>query len=142
MNTNLLVTDNWSNMESEDRYLGNWPDEPDVLAMREQGEECRSCSFWAKLNDEWGLCCNAQSRHHLETVFEHFTCPSHIDEGLGPHSFTSDKKGHCVCGGRGTKYMKRFSNIVGSIQAKEDALTIEKPVEWPEGFFDAGEPSQ
>lgn len=139
MNTNLLITDNWSNPESEDRYLSNWKGEPEIQTKRESGEECRKCSFWAKFNEEWGLCCNSQSRHHLETVFERFTCPSYVDEGLGPHSFSSNAAAHCVCGGRGEKYLNRLSTMMDTIDTGTDGLEMPETVDWPEGLFDAGD---
>jgi hypothetical protein len=120
MNANLVVVDNWSNPESEERYLNNWPGEPAVAERREAGEECRACSFYAPIDDEWGLCLNGQSRHQLETVFLRFTCPSYVDEGVGPHSFSENSAVHCRCGGHGTKYLDRFSTIVESIEAEEE----------------------
>ena len=100
MNTNRIITDDWSNPDSARLFRRRWPDEP---AVREQCEEaalqCGGCSFFAKFNMDWGLCCHPASRHHLETVFEHFTCPSFVDEGWGPHSFTEHEEFHCKCGG-------------------------------------------
>lgn len=138
MNKNLLITDNWSNPESEDRYLSNWKGEPEIQTRREAGEECRKCSFWAKFDEEWGLCCHPKSRHSLETVFERFTCPSYVDEGFGPHSFTANPARHCVCGGRGEKYLNRLSNMMDTIDSGKDELEIPETVDWPEGLFEAG----
>lgn len=35
------------------------------------------------------LCCHADSYHHLETVFEHFSCKSIVPESWSHHSFCS-----------------------------------------------------
>jgi len=138
MNTNLVVTDNWSNPESEDLYNERWPDESSMLVKQEKGEECRTCSFWARLDPEWGLCANPKSRHRLETVFEHFTCPSYVEEGLGPHSFTENSEAHCRCGGRGSKYLDRLSMMLEEIEPEADPED-DDPIDWPEGLFDTGE---
>jgi hypothetical protein len=97
MNTNHLITSDWSNEASRALYKSHWENEPAVYNLYYFGFQCGSCSFYAQFNTDWGLCCNAQSRHHLETTFEHLTCPSHVNEGWGPHSFTSDKDRHCKC---------------------------------------------
>lgn len=93
MNTNRIVTDRFSNPESEKLYREHWPDEPSTYTeLYEQGKQCGGCSFFAPFNSDWGLCCRSESRHHLETVFEHFTCPQYIHEGWGPHSFMDADK--------------------------------------------------
>jgi len=98
-NQNHIATHHWSNPASELLYRVGWPDEPDCKAQHEQGRQCGGCSFFAAFNQDWGLCTHASSRHHLETVFEHFTCPQYVHEGWGPHSFTEDTSFHCRCGG-------------------------------------------
>ena len=99
MNTNTISTDVWSNPESERLYSSHWPEDPELYQQYENGRQCGGCSFFAEFNEDWGLCCHKKSRHHLETVFEHFTCPSYVHEGWGPHSFTEDKEFQCRCGG-------------------------------------------
>jgi hypothetical protein len=100
MNRNQVSTNNWSNIQTAEMYREEWPNEPHLkIQARDLGEQCGGCSFFAKVNEDWGLCCHKQSRHHLETVFEHFTCGSFVDEGWGPHSFSADKEFHCRCGG-------------------------------------------
>ena len=99
MNHNTVVTDTWSNDESRLLYEQSWPDNPALQRQYELGEQCGACSFYAKFNFDYGLCCNTRSRHRLETVFEHFTCPTFTAEGWGPHSFTSETEFHCRCGG-------------------------------------------
>jgi hypothetical protein len=101
MNTNSIVTNTWSNPESEKLYASGWPEEPALVRQHENGDQCGGCSFFAEFNFDWGLCCHPKSRHHLETVFEHFTCPAFIREGWGPHSFSEDTEFHCRCGGTG-----------------------------------------
>ena len=88
MNLNKILTTTWSNPDSEQLYKSHWPDEPQVLQQYENGQQCGGCAFFAPFNCDWGLCCHAASRHHLETVFEHFTCPTFVNEGWGPHSFS------------------------------------------------------
>ena len=99
MEGNRIATDHWSNPASEQLYLGRWPDEAGCRERYHRGEQCGGCSFFAKFNADFGLCCHDGSRHFLETVFEHFTCPACAHEGWGPHSFSSDPEFHCRCGG-------------------------------------------
>lgn len=99
MNRNTITVGGWSNDESRALYEANWPEEPETRRKYEQGEQCGGCSFYAKFDMDWGLCCNRRSRHHTETVFEHFTCPVHVVEGWGPHSFSDDPQFHCRCHG-------------------------------------------
>lgn len=96
MKTNQIVTTGFSNPESERRFHENYPDEPE---LQEQAMylQCGGCSFFACFNADYGLCCNAKSRHHLETVKEHFTCPSICPEGWKAHSFSEDTSNHCHC---------------------------------------------
>ena len=100
MNVNKIVTDRFSNPDSEQMYKDQWPNEPETYRLYyDEGAQCGGCSFFAEFNLDYGLCCNAKSRHHLETVFEHFTCPVIVRECWGPHSFTEDEEFHCRCGG-------------------------------------------
>jgi hypothetical protein len=96
---NHIRTDGWSNPESRGLYEDGWPGEPDCRDRHARGDQCGGCTFFAPLNTDWGLCANPASRHHLETVFEHFTCPAQVPEGWGPHSFSADPCNHCRCGG-------------------------------------------
>ncbi len=110
MNTNKVATGTWSNPESKEIYLSEWPQEPKLAKMYKDGWQCGGCSFYAKFNSDWGLCNHLLSRHHLETVFEHFTCPSYENECWGPHSFTCAKDGHCQCSGAPAKTTFIVSN--------------------------------
>jgi hypothetical protein len=98
-NRNVIVTDGFSNPASERLYRASWPDEPATRELYEDGQQCGGCSFFAALNTDWGVCAHPKSRHHLETVFEHFTCPVIVQEGWGPHSFCEASEFHCRCGG-------------------------------------------
>lgn len=82
MNDNHIRTHGFSNPASESLYQQRWPDDPASREQYESGRECGGCSFYAVFNSGFGLCCHPKSRHHLETVLEHFTCPSY-DEGWG-----------------------------------------------------------
>jgi hypothetical protein len=86
-NQNTIITTTWSNPDSEAMYRLEWPGEPDVHTQYRDGQQCGGCSFYAPFNADFGLCCNDDSRHALETVFEHFTCPVFLTEGWGAHSF-------------------------------------------------------
>src|SRR5687767_271125 len=109
MNTNRVITDTWSNEESRRLYESQWAYEPAVRSFYEIGSQCGGCSFFAPFNEDWGLCAHIRSRHHLETVFEHFTCGAFVGEGWGPHSFSSDPEFHCRCGGEGTEMRTKSS---------------------------------
>lgn len=98
-NRNLIVIDDWSDPASQALYEAQWPSESECLRAYQEGRQCGGCTFFAPFNSDWGLCANPGSRHRLETVFEHFTCPSQVDEGWGPHSFSEDINVRCLCGG-------------------------------------------
>ena len=100
LNINTIYTSKFSNDSSRLLFENDWPSEPKVAMLCMNGHQCGGCSFFAKFDTDWGLCCHKASRHCLETVFEHFTCPSHVREGWGPHSFSVDIECHCRCGGR------------------------------------------
>lgn len=80
-NENKITTSRFSNSASERLYLGKWPDEPHCRQQYERGGQCGGCSFFAKFDADYGLCCHSDSRHFTETVFEHFTCPTFVHEG-------------------------------------------------------------
>jgi hypothetical protein len=101
MNRNTIVTEEFSNPESEALYHANWPAEPAVFAQYEDGQQCGGCAFFAPFNADYGLCCNPESRHVLETVFEHFTCPALVNQGWGAHSFRKPLWACEDCGGFG-----------------------------------------
>lgn len=113
MNTNRIMTTGFSNPESDRLYRSGWPDEPSVQKQKEElSEQCGGCSFFAVFNADWGLCCHPKSRHHLETVFEHFTCPMYVHEGWGPHSFTENAEFHCRCNGSSSEDWEDFIRIL------------------------------
>ncbi|RYZ63562.1 MAG: hypothetical protein EOP09_17460 [Proteobacteria bacterium] len=89
--------DGFSNPDTQMFYAEDWPGEPHLQLQSEEGGQCGGCSFFAPFNEDWGLCCSHASRHHLETVSEHFTCPSLAREGWGPHSFSNDPGYFCRC---------------------------------------------
>ena len=91
-NKNAITTDTWSNPSAKDLYTAQWPEEPETRAQYEEGRQCGGCAFFAPFNADWGLCCHRESRHHLETVFEHFTCPKQQEEGWGGHSFSTHRQ--------------------------------------------------
>lgn len=99
MNPNKLVINEFSNEKSAQQYAENWPDHPESLQLYENGFQCGGCAFFAPWNADWGLCCHQKSVHFSETVFEHFTCSSYVNEGWGPHSFTENVDCHCRCHG-------------------------------------------
>ena len=121
MNSNQIVTLGFSNPESARRFQENYPDEP---TLQEQAlySHCGGCSFFASFNADWGLCCNAKSHHHLETVKEEFTCPHICPEGWKAHSFSEDESNHCHCDwleGIGTQGSARLKYLLSE---GDDAL--------------------
>ncbi|MGA2080305.1 MAG: hypothetical protein ABSH53_06805 [Holophaga sp.] len=90
-NRNIIFTSGWSNPDSEALYRHDWQGEPKTAAMHFSGRQCHLCRHYAVFNADWGLCCNQNSRHFTETVFEHFTCPwfewfpTQGGPDLGPH---------------------------------------------------------
>ena len=108
VNYNRISTNGFSNRESWLRYHQGWPAEPKVRQQYQRGEQCGGCSYFAPLNADWGVCCNRKSRHHLETVFEHFTCPRYVGEGWGPHSFSESIR--CECHGVDVSETKHHRN--------------------------------
>ena len=110
LNLNNICTSKFSNDSSRLLYENEWPSEPQVAQFYNNGLQCGGCSFYAQFDGDWGLCCYKASRHCLETVFEHFTCPSFVNECWGPHSFSVDKEWHCRCGGQPLFDEKQSSN--------------------------------
>lgn len=123
MNINQIITTGWSNPETQRIYESNWAAEPALYDQFENGDQCGGCSFFAVFNQDWGLCCHAKSRHHLETVFEHYTCPAYVKECWGPHSFTEDREYHCRCGGESSEY---WDNLVKTLDQTFDPKRHEK----------------
>lgn len=113
-NQNAIITTDWSNPKTAALYTQGWPTEPELNKQYEEGNQCGGCSFFAPFNEDWGLCVDRTSRHHLETVFEHFTCPAFVNEGWGPHSFSADHEFHCRCGGEGSEYWDRLAAILAA----------------------------
>lgn len=87
MNKNQIVTHDFSNPDSRQKYESSWADEPKMRDIYENCWQCGGCAFYAPFNSDWGLCCHDKSRHHMETVFEHFSCPSIVNQGWEEHSF-------------------------------------------------------
>ena len=94
---NIIKTDGFSNINSEELYQLKWPNDKEAQKLYSEGVQCGACSFFAELNADWGICCRPESKHHLETVFEHFTCTQIVHEGWRAHSFTDDEEFHCTC---------------------------------------------
>jgi hypothetical protein len=113
MNGNHIITEGWSNEATKSLYESKWPDEPELRTACSEGDkQCGGCAFFAPFNSDWGLCANSNSRHRLETVFEHFACPTYMHEGWGPHSFTEDATLHCRCRGEGSEYWDEIARLL------------------------------
>ena len=94
-NLNRIVTGGFSSLATKRLYDRNWPLEPALHERHDRGAQCGGCAYFAVLNADWGICCHPRARHRLETVFEHFTCPSYAAEGWGPHSFSDRRRCQC-----------------------------------------------
>ncbi|MEZ5955579.1 MAG: hypothetical protein R3C13_14885, partial [Hyphomonas sp.] len=111
-NQNLICVDRWSNPETKAIHESQWCNNPILQAQYENGDQCGGCSFFAAFNADRGLCCHAESRHHLETVYEHFTCEKYVRECWGPHSFTKNGEFHCRCSGQPSEYWDKTISIL------------------------------
>lgn len=128
MNRNVVETSNFSSEESAALYESDFASDPLANQMYKSGRQCGGCSFYAKFNSTYGLCCNPHSRHVTETVFEHFTCSNLIEEGWNAHSFTADWTGHCKCLAapacasseeqRRTRYIASWKKLLKTKQSK------------------------
>lgn len=78
MNQNKVSLSQFSNPETAAIYKAKGP---------VWDAQCGGCSYYAKLNADYGLCCHQKSHHHLETVLEHFSCKSIVRESWSYHSF-------------------------------------------------------
>ncbi len=117
MNDNHIISGRFSNPDSEALYHNNWPTEFKLAKQYEAGLQCGGCSYFAKFDSDWGLCCSPRSRHRFETIFEHFTCPSFRNEGWGPHSFSENMI--CRCGGEFTQEITPMANARPRNQKRE-----------------------
>jgi len=88
MNRNQIITNEFSNNDSEKLYYSGWKGKPLIRKKYEEGEQCGACRFFAPFNADYGLCCFKESEHFLETVFEHFTCKDIIMGSWSSHSFS------------------------------------------------------
>jgi hypothetical protein len=93
MNENHITTSGFSNPKSQQAYQDAFKDDPSLFKrVVEDCEQCGGCAFFAPFNPDFGLCCNEESKHWLETVFEHFGCHQTVQQGWGGHSFKHYKK--------------------------------------------------
>lgn len=116
MNENRITVDGWSNPETKALYESQWESDKRLREQYEDGLQCGGCSFFAAFNSDWGLCCHKKSPHHLETVFEHFTCPAISAECWGPHSFTEDAEFHCRCEGQASQWWEKMRAIIEDVR--------------------------
>lgn len=114
MNTNQIKTNGFSSAESAALFDSNFATDPEARRVHESGGQCGGCSFFGPFNEDYGLCCHPDSRHRTETVFEHFTCPTYVDEGWGAHSFSRDSNRHCRCQGESREHYERLVALLRS----------------------------
>jgi hypothetical protein len=113
MNRNQIKSGGFSNPDSEALYDNKWPADYCSRNKYETGLQCGGCSFYAPINSDWGLCCHPKSRHRFETVFEHFTCPDHVNEGWEQHSFSENPNDSC--NPERNAYVPKMSKTVSSV---------------------------
>lgn len=112
MNKNKIITDDFSSEESKHLYETEYAENEALRIAYKQGYQCGGCSFFAPFNEDYGLCCFKESKHFIETVFEHFTCSNYVNEGWGVHSFTTSEEFHCKCQGESKEEYEKLIKIL------------------------------
>ena len=89
-NTNVIFTTGFTDQDSHKRYKNEWPG-GNRRCWKSTSE---ACSVEAVHTLQYLIAitaCAAICNHvtRLETISVHFTCPSHVEEGWGAHSFAA-----------------------------------------------------
>jgi hypothetical protein len=107
---NRIKDDSWSDPRTKKMYLDRFPGEPELHRQADDGQQCGGCSFFAPFGLDFGLCAHGDSRHYLETVFEHFTCGVHVPECWTHSSFIMNPEDTSCCDDRLRGAMNDLAN--------------------------------
>jgi hypothetical protein len=78
MTKNQIELEDWSEKVSLNLFLERWKGNEITQDLYKRGYQCVNCYGYRQFNDDWGLCVNPKSFHFKETIFEHFTCETHL----------------------------------------------------------------